>query len=114
MWYFFPQLRGLGTSARSSRFGLSGLDEARAYLTHPGLGARLNQCCELLLKVRGRSAREILGSPDDLKLHSCATLFAIAAPPHSVFERVLDGFFGGQLDAVTHRLLAEDGEIERQ
>jgi len=101
MWFIFPQIAGLGASETSRRFAIRNLDEARAYLAHPILGARLRQCAALLLQLRDRSAHEIFGSPDDLKLRSSATLFAQVSPPNSVFHQVLDQFFGGDEDART-------------
>jgi uncharacterized protein (DUF1810 family) len=106
MWFVFPQLAGLGSSAMARRYAIAGAAEARAYLEHPVLGARLVECAEALLAVEGRSAREIMGSPDDLKLRSCATLFARVAPPGSAFERLIDRYYGGEEDAATLRLLA--------
>jgi uncharacterized protein (DUF1810 family) len=105
MWLVFPQLAGLGSSAMARRYAIAGVAEARAYLGHPVLGARLVECAEALLAVEGRSAREIMGSPDDLKLRSCATLFARVAPPGSAFERLIDRYYGGEEDAATLRLL---------
>jgi uncharacterized protein (DUF1810 family) len=93
MWYVFPQMRGLGSSAESVRYSISGLDEARAYLAHAVLGARLRECAEAVLAVTSRSAEEILGPVDAMKLRSCATLFAEVAEPGSVFARVLARFF---------------------
>ena len=110
MWFIFPQLRGLGMSSTARRFGLSGLEEARAYLTHPLLGARLRECTQLVLAVRDRSAYEIFGSPDDLKLRSCLTLFAQAvapspAPETRVFGEALARYYGGEPDPRTLELL---------
>jgi uncharacterized protein (DUF1810 family) len=105
MWYIFPQVAGLGTSSTARDYAIRDLAEAKAYLAHPLLGARLQACAEALLQVEGRSAGEIFGSPDDLKLRSCATLFARALPPGSVFERVLDRFYGGEPDPKTLELL---------
>jgi uncharacterized protein (DUF1810 family) len=105
MWFVFPQLEGLGSSAISRRFAISGAAEARAYLEHPLLGPRLVECCEALLRVDGGSATDIFGSPDDLKLRSCATLFASVSEGASVFERVLARFFGGVPDEKTEALL---------
>lgn len=105
MWFVFPQLQGLGSSSMAQRYALASLDEARAYLAHPVLGPRLRQCCELLLQVPGRSAYEILGSPDDMKFHSCVTLFRAAAPEENLFQRCLDRFYGGEPDAKTLELL---------
>jgi len=101
MWYVFPQFAGLGSSAASREYSIKSLEEARAYLDHPVLGPRLLECAEALLKIRDRSARDILGFPDDLKLRSCATLFASVSPPESVFDRLLDRFFRGEQDART-------------
>jgi uncharacterized protein (DUF1810 family) len=105
MWFVFPQFSGLGSSAMSQRYAIRSVDEARAYLSDPVLGPRLRECCEALLEVQGRSAREILGTPDDLKLRSCATLFDHVAAPGSVFAQVLDRFFEGQRDASTLRFV---------
>lgn len=110
MWFIFPQLRGLGMSSTARRFGLSGLEEARAYLAHPLLGARLRECTQLVLAVRDRSAYEIFGSPDDLKLRSCLTLFAQAvapspAPETRVFGEALARYYGGEPDPRTLELL---------
>jgi uncharacterized protein (DUF1810 family) len=106
MWYVFPQLDGLGSSPITKLYSIKSEDEARAYLKHPTLGPRLVECAEVILSVDGKSAREILGSPDDLKLKSCATLFAQVSPPGSVFERILEKFYDGERDATTLRLLA--------
>ncbi len=105
MWYVFPQYDGLGSSPTSRRYAIKSLAEAQAYLSHPVLGPRLVECAEAALGVEGRSAFEIFGSPDDMKLRSCATLFARVSPAGSVFQRLLDKFFQGQLDAKTLRLL---------
>jgi len=105
MWFVFPQLAGLGMSATSQRYAIRHLAEAKAYLAHPVLGARLLDVAEAACGVAGRSAFEIFGSPDDLKLRSCATLFARVSPPGSVFHRLLDRYFGGEPDEKTLRLL---------
>jgi uncharacterized protein (DUF1810 family) len=105
MWYIFPQLEGLGFSATSRRYAIKSLAEAKAYLSHPVLGRRLVQCAEATLGVQGRSALEIFGTPDDMKLHSCSTLFAYVSPAGSVFDRLLDKYFQGRRDAQTLRLL---------
>ena len=102
MWFVFPQLRGLGRSATARHYGIASLDEAAAYWRHPLLGPRLQEACELLLAVApGRSAREVLGPPDDLKLKSSMTLFERAVPGEPVFGRVLDRYFGGARDDAT-------------
>lgn len=101
MWFIFPQIDGLGTSPTARFFAIKNFDEARAYLAHPVLGPRLVECAEAALAVEGRSAHEIFGSPDDLKLRSSATLFAQVAPPGSVFHRLLDKFYQGRPDPRT-------------
>ena len=109
MWFIFPQLRGLGMSATARRFGLAGLDEARAYLGHSLLGGRLRECVRALLAVEGRSAQQIFGSPDDLKLRSCLTLFAAAADrgaDDGEFAAALAKYYGGEPDPRTLQLLA--------
>ena len=106
MWFVFPQLEGLGSSWMAQRYAIASAAEAEAYLRHPVLGPRLLECAEALLAIEGRSAREILGSPDDLKLKSSATLFAAVSPPGSVFERLLDKHFAGERDEATLRRIA--------
>lgn len=104
MWYVFPQYAGLGFSSTAQHYAIKSLDEARAYLQHPLLGPRLTECFEAVLGVEGKTAHEIFGSPDDLKLRSCATLFACISPPGSVFEQLLDKYFEGRRDEKTLRL----------
>ncbi len=89
MWFIFPQLRGLGSSPSAQHYGLASLAEARAYLDHPVLGARLRECTRCLLLLEGRSAAEIFGYPDELKLRSCLTLFERAAPQEELFGEAL-------------------------
>jgi uncharacterized protein (DUF1810 family) len=105
MWYIFPQLDGLGFSATASLYSIKNIAEAAAYLVHPVLGPRLKECAEAVLGVEGRSVHEIFGSPDDMKLRSCATLFARVSPPGSVFHRMLDKYFQGKPDRKTLALL---------
>ena len=106
MWYVFPQFLGLGHSATSQFFAIGSLAEARAYLDHPVLGRRLVECADAVLAVSGRSAREIFGFPDDLKLHSCMTLFAaVAAKGLSVFHQVIEKYYEGHSDDSTLRLI---------
>ncbi len=105
MWYIFPQFAGLGISPTSRRYAIRSAAEAEAYLADSVLGQRLIECAEAVLSVQGRSASEIFGSPDDVKLWSSATLFAHVSPPGSVFERLLDKYFEGRPDAKTLRLL---------
>ena len=107
MWFIFPQIAGLGFSATSRRYAIRSLDEAKAYLHHPVLGPRLLQCTQAALGIEGLTANDIFGSPDDLKLRSCATLFARVSPPGSVFERLLTKYFGGIPDPGTLGLLEE-------
>jgi uncharacterized protein (DUF1810 family) len=105
MWYIFPQFDGLGFSATSRRYSIKSIAEAEAYLRHPVLGPRLVECAEAALQAEGRSAFEIFGSPDDMKLSSCATLFACVSPAGSVFDRLLDKYFQGRRDGKTLGLL---------
>ncbi|KIC81427.1 DUF1810 domain-containing protein [Pseudomonas sp. C5pp] len=105
MWYVFPQLDGLGHSAMAERYALAGIDEARAYLAHPLLGPRLQACVTALLQHHDKSAREMLGSPDYLKLRSCLTLFAQAAPGNPLFQLALVQFYDGEADALTLAML---------
>jgi uncharacterized protein (DUF1810 family) len=104
MWYVFPQIDGLGQSEMSRRYSIKSEVEARAYLDHPLLGARLGECFAVVLNVNGRSAAAIFGSPDDLKLRSSATLFA-AVSNESAFEDVLRKYFNGEPDVETLRRL---------
>ena len=98
MWFVFPQIAGLGRSETAQRYAIGSLEEAKAYLAHPVLGKRLLECSEMLLAIEGRSATQIFGSPDDMKLRSCATLFSVASGPGSVFDRILIKFFQGTPD----------------
>ncbi len=105
MWYIFPQLAGLGRSEMARRYALSGREEALAYLQHPLLGSRLEECTLALLSHDTLTAHQILGSPDDLKLHSCMTLFASVAPQNALFQRALERYFAGEPDRASLRLL---------
>jgi len=107
MWYVFPQIDGLGFSSMSRRYAIKSLDEAKAYLAHPVLGPRLIESAESALGVEGRSAKEIFGSPDDMKLKSCATLFEAVSPQDSVFARLLDRYFKGERDRKTLELIGK-------
>jgi uncharacterized protein (DUF1810 family) len=107
MWYVFPQIRGLGRSAMAQTYAVGSADEARAYLAHPVLGPRLVECFTAVLAVAGRSAHDIFGSPDDLKLRSSATLFAAVSPAGSVFQRVIEKYFDGREDEATRRLMGD-------
>ncbi len=106
MWFIFPQMRDLGFSAMSKCYAISGLEEATAYLGHPLLGSILVTCAEAMLHHDSYSATEILGSPDDMKLRSSATLFAAVAQPETVLTELLQRYFDGQRDAKTLQLLA--------
>jgi uncharacterized protein (DUF1810 family) len=112
MWYIFPQFDGLGFSSTSKRYSIKSVEEAETYLGHPVLGPRLLESAEAVLRVEGRSAFEIFGSPDDVKLKSCATLFACVSPPGSVFERLLDKCYEGGRDGKTLRLLGIAPEVK--
>ncbi len=101
MWFVFPQIAGLGVSEMARRFAISSRAEAAAYLEHPILGPRLKECTSLVNRVEGRTAREIFGSPDDMKFHSSMTLFATVAPDNDVFKEALRKYFGGVGDRLT-------------
>ncbi|OBB64239.1 DUF1810 domain-containing protein [Mycobacterium sp. 852014-50255_SCH5639931] len=101
MWFVFPQLRGLGGSPTAVHYGISSLEEARAYLGHELLGPRLRECARLVDAVQGRSVADIFGSPDDLKLRSSMTLFARAADDNEEFLAVLDKYYDGRQDQLT-------------
>jgi uncharacterized protein (DUF1810 family) len=106
MWFVFPQLAALGRSSTARHYGIRSIEEARAYAMHPLLGRRLVQCAEWLLAVpAGRSAHDVMGSPDDLKLRSSMTLFERVWPAQPQFLRVLERFFGGVPDPLTIELL---------
>ena len=105
MWYIFPQIDGLAFSSTSEHYSIKSLAEAKAYLNHPILGPRLLECAEAVVRVKGRSATEIFGSPDDMKLRSCATLFACVSPRDSVFDRLLRKYYRGGRDGKTLQLL---------
>lgn len=107
MWYIFPQLRGLGFSSTAQFYGLQDGQEARAFLQHPLLGRRLLELCQVLVALPGQNATNIMGSPDDLKLRSCMTLFAAVDPAQPLFQQVLDKFYQGQPDPQTLRLLQQ-------
>ena len=101
MWFIFPQIAGLGHSDMARRYAIKDADEATAYLEHPLLGPRLEQCAQALLAHAERPARQILGSPDDMKLRSSMTLFAAVAPERTTFQAVLDAFFAADPDSAT-------------
>jgi uncharacterized protein (DUF1810 family) len=105
MWFVFPQLRGLGRSSTSLRYGIESLEEAAGYLAHPVLGPRLLECTAAVLAVEGRSLHEIFGTPDDLKFCSSMTLFHRADPTQAPFRTALDDLCGGREDRRTLGLL---------
>lgn len=105
MWFVFPQIKGLGHSEMAQKFAIGSIDEARAYLAHPLLGPRLQECTKLLLLVMAPSINVILGYPDDLKFHSSMTLFAQAADDPTPFNACLERYFGGKPDQATLNLL---------
>jgi uncharacterized protein (DUF1810 family) len=101
MWFIFPQVRGLGHSSTAQMFGISSLEEARAYLEHSILGSRLRECTRLVNLLEGRSAHQIFGYPDELKFRSSITLFAKAASDNAIFVEALEKYYNGELDDVT-------------
>lgn len=105
MWFVFPQIDGLGRSTTARRYAIMSLDEARAYLAHPVLGARLRECTTVVLGVSGRSAAEIFGHPDDIKFRSSMTLFERAATDTPLFAAALDTFYAGRRDMATLDIL---------
>lgn len=106
MWYIFPQVAGLGSSSMAERYAIGSRREAEAYLAHPVLGARLGQCAEALLSLAGKTAEQVMGYPDHLKLNSSMTLFAAVSAPGSPFQQVLDRYFAGTADPRTTAFLA--------
>lgn len=106
MWFIFPQLKELGRSATAQLYGIASNAEAQEYVRHPILGTRLKQCSQIVLEHRHKTAQEIFGSPDDMKLRSCMTLFALAAPGERVFTEVLDTFYPGDPDLRTQEIWA--------
>lgn len=105
MWFIFPQLAGLGRSAMAQKYAIASLDEARAYLAHPVLGARLRECCSAVAALNGLSANQIFSEPDDMKFRSSMTLFAHAAPDEVLFKECIAKYFGGVPDATTLALI---------
>jgi len=105
MWYIFPQFDGLGSTSTSQQYSIKSVAEAKAYLSHPVLAPRLVAIATAALSVEGRSAYKVFGYLDDIKLKSCATLFAHVSPDGSVFEQILDKFFQGDRDLKTLSLL---------
>lgn len=114
MWFVFPQIDGLGRSGTARFYSIKSAEEAVAYLNHPVLGWRLIECSEAILGANGKSAEEMLGSPDHLKLWSSMTLFAALRPINPVFAGVIERFFGGQRDAQTINLLSNATPVSPQ
>ena len=110
IWFIFPQVEGLGFSSMSQRYAIHSMPEAKAYLDHPLLGVRLRECVGALLDVQGRSALQIMGSPDDLKLRSSMTLFSEIAESCSPFEKLLAKYFSGKNDPKTVEFIRRNGE----
>lgn len=106
MWFIFPQIRGLGYSEMANKYGIANLKEAEVYLDHPILGQRLISISKLLPEIKGKSAYEVFGSPDDMKLRSSMTLFASVEHADPVFKQVLDQYFEGEKDERTISLIA--------
>ena len=114
MWFVFPQLAGLGRSSTARFYGISGIEEARAYLAHPVLGSRLDLCTRIALASERPSLHAIFGSPDDLKFHSCMTLFSrVAGDPDNPFRPALERWCGGQPDEHTLALIGSEGTWKR-
>jgi uncharacterized protein (DUF1810 family) len=101
MWFVFPQIHGLGRSRAAEKYAIASLEEARAYLAHAVLGARLRECTRIVNEIEGSSLEEVFGYPDDLKFRSCMTLFARAAPDEAVFREALRKYWGSEQDPLT-------------
>jgi uncharacterized protein (DUF1810 family) len=110
MWFVFPQIRGLGSSPMAVRYAISSMEEARAYLAHPLLGPRLRECTAIVLGLKGRDVGEIFGYPDDLKFHSCMTLFALVEEGGGVFGEAIDRYFDGTMDGGTMSKIGDGGK----
>jgi len=108
IWFIFPQIAGLGSSAMARKFSIASKSEARSYLRHPVLGLRLRACTQLMHGLPDRNIEGILEHPDNLKFHSSMTLFAVAAPEEPIFQAALDKYFGGEPDGKTLSLLQND------
>lgn len=107
MWFMFPQLRGLGRSSTAHIYGIPGLEEAKAYLAHPWLSGRLYELCTALLHHKDKSAQEIFGNIDAMKLKSSMTLFALTSEDYTIFDQVLEQFFDGEMDEITVMIINE-------
>lgn len=109
IWYIFPQIHGLGFSSTSEFYAITDLNEAKDYLQHPVLGSRLIEISKAVLTVNGKTANQIMGSPDDLKLKSCMTLFNLLENTDPVFQEVLDKYFNGMQDQKTLAIIKNEG-----
>ena len=107
MWFIFPQIAGLGQSAMSRAYAIQSLDEARAYLAHPVLGARLRECCQAVMNLRSQSAEDIFGAVDAMKFRSCLTLFTEADHNEVLFFNLLEKYFDGDADEATLEILVD-------
>ena len=107
MWYIFPQVQGLGFSSMAQYYAIQNLEEAKEYLAHPVLGARLKEISSALLELEGLSASEIFGYPDDLKFCSSMTLFQLADLDCDIFREVIEKYYDGVPDSKTVRILRE-------
>lgn len=107
MWYIFPQIAGLGSSETSKFYAIKNKTEAEEYLRHPTLGKRLVEISEALLEIEGKTANQIFGSPDDMKLKSSMTLFGAMDDANPVFQKILDGYFGGAEDERTLQIIGD-------
>ena len=105
IWYIFPQIDGIGSTDTTKLYSIKSVEEAQAYLAHPVLGERLIKSCEILLTIEGVSISDVMGFPDDLKLKSSMTLFAYISPLNSIFRRVLNEYFEGNLDEVSIKII---------
>jgi uncharacterized protein (DUF1810 family) len=105
MWYIFPQIKGLGSSETAKQYGIKDLNEATAYLQHPILGKHLVEISEEVLNLNGKTATQIFGTPDDMKLRSCMTLFSILDNPNPIFQKVLDKYYEGTKDEKTINII---------
>lgn len=105
IWYIFPQVKGLGFSSTSEYYGIEDLDEAKAYLGNYTLKERLLEISAALLDLETNNAREVMGSPDHLKLKSSMTLFAMAEPNIPIFKQVIDKYYDGVMDEKTMKIL---------
>ena len=101
MWFIFPQVESLGRTEIAKRYAIKSLDEAKAYVSHPVLGRRLQECTELVLAIDGKSANDIFGHPDDLKFKSSMTLFLVAVPQIDLFQRAINKYYDGYQDGLT-------------